>query len=70
MNAAQIPDDVEFIKIAEVRKMTGLSTSTIYERMMDGSFPRQVKLGPRAVAWVKSDVQAWIKERIGSARPS
>ncbi|MBF8733062.1 AlpA family transcriptional regulator [Pseudomonas guariconensis] len=70
MNAAQIPDDVEFIKIAEVRKMTGLSTSTIYERMMAGSFPRQVKLGPRAVAWVKSDVQAWIKGRIGSARPS
>lgn len=70
MNAAQIPDDVEFIKIAEVRKMTGLSTSTIYERMLAKQFPRQVKLGPRAVAWVKSEVQAWVKERISAQRPS
>lgn len=69
MNAAQIPDDVEFIKIAEVRKMTGLSTSTIYERMLVKQFPRQVKLGPRAVAWVKSEVQAWVKERISANRP-
>lgn len=69
MNAAQIPDDVEFIKIAEVRKMTGLSSSTIYERMLLKQFPRQVKLGPRAVAWVKSEVQAWVKERISAHRP-
>ncbi|TXG96523.1 MAG: AlpA family transcriptional regulator [Nevskiaceae bacterium] len=69
MNTAQIPDEVEFIKIAEVRKMTGLSTSTIYERMLAKQFPRQVKLGPRAVAWVKSEVQAWVKDRISAARP-
>ena len=69
MNAAQIPDDVEFIKIAEVRKMTGLSTSTIYERMLAKQFPRQVKLGPRAVAWVKSEVKAWVNDRISAARP-
>lgn len=70
MNAAQIPDDVEFIKIAEVRKITGLSTSTIYERMLAKQFPRQVKLGPRAVAWIKSEVQSWVKERISAQRPS
>ena len=69
MNAAQIPDDVEFIKIAEVRKMTGLGTTTIYEKMMANTFPRQVKLGPRAGAWVKSEVQAWVRERISANRP-
>ncbi|MCE1001870.1 helix-turn-helix transcriptional regulator [Pseudomonas sp. NMI1173_11] len=69
MNAAQIPDDVEFIKIAEVRRITGMSTSTIYERMLDKTFPKQVKLGPRSVAWIKSEVQAWAKERISAARP-
>lgn len=69
MNTAQIPDDVEFIKIAEVRRITGLGTSTIYERMLAKQFPSQVKLGPRAVAWVKSEVLAWVKERIGAARP-
>ena len=69
MNAAQIPDDVEFIKIAEVRKITGMSTSTIYERMLANQFPKQVKLGPRSVAWVKSEVQAWAKAMISAARP-
>ena len=69
MNTAQIPDDVEFIKIAEVRKMTGLSTSTIYEKMLAKEFPRQINLGPRSVAWVKSEVQAWARDRISAARP-
>lgn len=69
MNAAQIPDDVEFIKIAEVRRITGMSTSTIYERMLANQFPNQVKLGPRSVAWIKSEVQAWAKARISEARP-
>ncbi|MBM5460247.1 AlpA family phage regulatory protein [Pseudomonas sp. P66] len=69
MNAAKIPDDVEFIKIAEVRRITGLGTSTIYERMLAKEFPGQVKLGPKAVAWIKSEVQAWVKERISASRP-
>lgn len=68
MNIAHIPDDVELIKIAEVRRMTGLSTSTIYERILAKQFPAQVKLGPRSVAWVKSEVQAWARERVKAAR--
>jgi len=68
MNAAQIPDEVEFIKIAEVRKITGMGTSFIYERMMEGTFPKQVKLGPRSVVWVKSEVQAWAQAKITAAR--
>lgn len=69
MNPAKIPDDVELIRVAEVLRITGLSRSTLYEKMLDGSFPKQIKLGPRSVAWVKSEVQAWAKERISEARP-
>ncbi|MNO20173.1 Prophage CP4-57 regulatory protein (AlpA) [compost metagenome] len=68
MNAAQIPEEVEFIKIAEVRRITGMGTSFIYEQMMKGSFPKQVSLGPRSVVWVKSEVQAWAKAKITAAR--
>lgn len=70
MNTAQITDEVELIKISEVRRITGLSTSTIYERMLSKQFPGQIKLGPRSVAWVKSEVQAWARERINAARAS
>lgn len=69
MNTAKIPDDVELIRVAEVLRITGLSRSTLYEKMLDGSFPKQIKLGPRSVAWVKSEVQAWAKGRISAARP-
>lgn len=68
MNAAQIPDDVELIKIAEVRRITSMSTTFIYEHMLDNSFPRQIRLGQRSVAWVKSEVQAWAKARITESR--
>lgn len=69
MNAAQIPDDVEFIRVAEVLRITGLGRSTLYEKMLANEFPKQVNLGGRSVAWVKSEVQAWAKARISAARP-
>lgn len=68
MNTAKIPDDVELIRVAEVLRITGLSRSTLYEKMMANQFPKQVNLGTRSVAWVKSEVQAWARERISAAR--
>ncbi|MBS0122521.1 helix-turn-helix transcriptional regulator [Thetidibacter halocola] len=43
-----------------VEQMTGLSRSTIYAKMADGTFPKQVKLGKRAVAWRESDIVEWL----------
>jgi prophage regulatory protein len=45
----------------EVESVTGLSCSTIYEWMSKGKFPLPVALGSKAVAWRKSDVDAWIE---------
>jgi prophage regulatory protein len=52
------------LKIADVKKLTGLSRSTIYEYMSKGKFPNQVKLGERCVAWVEEEIIAWIDTRI------
>ena len=41
-------------------EVTGLSRSTIYLRVADGSFPKQVCLGGRAVGWRELDVNAWL----------
>lgn len=70
MKTAKIPDEVEFIKIAEVRRITSMSTTFIYEHMLDNTFPKQVRLGPRSVAWVKSEVQEWVQARIADSRPA
>ena len=56
-----------FLRLPEVRTMTGLSKSTIYLRISEGTFPRQVPLGPRLVVWVDSEIQNWISEQVESA---
>ena len=49
-----------FMRIAEVTRVTALSRNTIYKRMREGTFPKQVKLGPNSVAWLQSDISAWM----------
>lgn len=71
MNTARndLPEEpVEFIRLPEVRKLVGLGTTKIYTMANDGLFPKQVKLGGRAVAWVKSEVLQWNMDRLAAAR--
>lgn len=51
----------------QVEAMTGLSRSTIYDRVRAGTFPAPISLGARAVAWVEAEVCAWISGRIEAA---
>ncbi|EHA1081421.1 TPA: AlpA family transcriptional regulator [Photobacterium damselae] len=55
---------MRFIRLKEVMYVTGLGRSSIYNYMAEGRFPKTVSLGGRAVAWVESEVEQWIKERI------
>ena len=34
------------------------------ERIQQGDFPKPVKLGPRAVAWLDSEVEEWMYSRL------
>ena len=54
---------VMFLRIQAVMHVTGLSRSTLYRLIADDSFPRPVRLGPRAVAWRRSDIDAWGEAR-------
>lgn len=48
-----------FIKRPEVEKLTTLSTTEIYRRIAAGTFPAQVNLGPKSVAWIESEILSW-----------
>lgn len=48
-----------FLSIRSVVERTTLSRSEIYRRIQAGTFPKQVKLGPRRVAWKERDVDFW-----------
>ncbi|WP_115290029.1 helix-turn-helix transcriptional regulator [Ectopseudomonas oleovorans] len=48
-----------FIKLPAVKHYTSLSTSEIYRRIAAGTFPAQITLGPKSVAWLEAEVLAW-----------
>lgn len=52
------------LKLQFVISITGLSRAVIYQRINRGEFPKPVKLGPRSVAWVESEVHDWVSSRI------
>lgn len=56
------------IKRREVLARTALANSTLYRLMAAGEFPQSIQIGPRAVAWVEEEVDAWIEERIEFGR--
>jgi prophage regulatory protein len=58
----------KFLRLPQVKQSTGLSKSTIYARIAEGTFPKQIPLGPRLVVWVESDIQNWISEQVSAAR--
>ncbi|WP_252973530.1 helix-turn-helix transcriptional regulator [Vibrio navarrensis] len=56
--------NIRLIRFQEVLAMTGLSRSSMYRFIEENQFPAQVQLGDRAVAWVESEVQEWIRLRV------
>lgn len=58
------------LRLPTVKARTGLSRSTIYLRVSQGTFPKPVCLGGRAVGWVESEVQQWLEQRIEASRKS
>ncbi|EGR1144261.1 DNA-binding protein [Vibrio parahaemolyticus] len=57
-------NNIRLIRFREVLAMTGLSRSSVYRFIEENQFPTQVQLGGRAVAWVESEVQEWITQRV------
>jgi prophage regulatory protein len=57
---------VRFLRLADVRSRVGLSRSQIYRLVSTGDFPKAFSLGARAVAWLESDINAWIESRVNS----
>lgn len=57
-----IPESV--LRLPKTENRTGLKRSTIYLGIAKGTFPKPIKLGSRAVGWLESDIDEWLKQRI------
>ena len=53
----------KILRRPEVEKQVGLARSALYAAIAKGLFPKPVKLSERAVGWLESEIQQWIKER-------
>ncbi|WP_090430513.1 AlpA family phage regulatory protein [Ectopseudomonas guguanensis] len=64
---------MRILRLRQVQERTGLSRSTIYDRInlksprYDPNFPKPVKIGLSAVGWLEESVNDWIKERFNIA---
>jgi prophage regulatory protein len=56
------------LRLPAVKTRTGLSRSTIYLRAAEGTFPKPVSLGGRAVGWVEAEIQQWLEQQIEASR--
>jgi prophage regulatory protein len=56
------------IRLKEVMNRTGYSRSWIYELIKAHEFPAHIQLGPRAIAFIESEINEWINGKIYHSR--
>ncbi|MDE9566190.1 AlpA family transcriptional regulator [Xenorhabdus bovienii] len=56
------------IRLPEVQRRTGYGKAWIYKLIADNKFPKQIKIGTRSVAFVESEIDDWISQRIAESR--
>ena len=58
--------EIRFLRLAEVKKRTGLSKTTIYREIDRQKFPQRVRLSQNSVAWLESEIIDWMNQRLSS----
>jgi len=66
--AVQLQSALAILRRKQVEARTGLSRSTIYDRIKAGTFPAPVSLGAKAVGWIESEIDAWLTAQIRKSR--
>lgn len=52
------------LRLPEVILKVGIKKDSIYKRMAKNEFPKPVSLGGRAVAWVGSEIDQYISDKV------
>jgi prophage regulatory protein len=62
------PKPQRILRLTQVRAVTGLGRSCIYQLQAQKQFPQRIKIGVRAVGWIESEVHQWVAKRIAQSR--
>ncbi|MCA1196507.1 AlpA family transcriptional regulator [Sphingomonas sp. R647] len=57
----QIETPDRILRLKTVLERTGLSRSTMYRKMQDGSFPKNIQISTRCTGWRESAIDAWLQ---------
>ena len=57
-----------FIKLAEVAARTSLSPTEIQRRTAAGTFPKNIQLGAKRIAWLEADVERWMADQVAGMK--
>lgn len=55
-----MPESERIIRLNTVLYRSGLSRSTVYRKIKEGTFPPQIKLGINGTGWKESELNRWI----------
>ena len=55
---------MKFLRVNNVSNVCGYSVSHIWRMARDGNFPKPIKIGPNATAWLDSDIKTWMEARL------
>lgn len=56
------------IRLPEVLRRTGYSKAWIYRLLKEERFPAAIKIGSRSIAFIESEIDEWINQRIAESR--
>jgi prophage regulatory protein len=54
------PSD-RILRLKAVQERTGLCRSTLYRKMQNGTFPKNIKISTRCTGWRESAVAEWLR---------
>lgn len=62
----ELPNQI--YRLQQVQEIVGLKKTAIFRLMSENKFPRPIALTERARGWVRSDIEAWLNDRIAASR--
>ena len=61
-------NNISVLRRKQVQHITGLSRSSIYAKVSEGTFPKPIKLSERSVGWLEHEIQQWLQSRVSATR--
>ena len=59
-----MPAPDRIVRLKTVLDRTGLSRSTIYRKIAEGTFPPQIRISVNGAGWRESDINRWIADPV------